>query len=222
MNKRAIKLGIVLVVVLVVIMSLCSLFKNIKVDEFTPASIIFVLDSSASNQGKLDTQKDFVKQLCNRLDPEDVVKIIRVSEDAYLIYEGSAQHKAAITKSMDAFTKYDEKDWGTAYGVGLDKAFSYAKSMYNEGYKSAVVVVGDLENEGDSTKQINWQNLPAQVQTIKKHNPDFAMMFVFAHPQKLDLVKTKLAPVLGDSKLVISTEQTVDKSINKFLAAISR
>ena len=222
MDKRAIKLGIVLVGVLVVFVGLCSLFKNIKVDEFTPASIIFVLDSSASNQDKLEEQKSFIRQLCNRLDPEDTVKIIRVSEDAYLIYEGSAQHKAAITKSMDSFTKYDEKDWGTAYGTGLKKAFSYAKAMYKEGFKSAVVVVGDLENEGNIEKQIKWEQLPLQVQDVKDINPDFSMMFVFAHPQKLDLVKTKLASVLGETKLVLSTEETIDKSINKFLNALSR
>lgn len=37
---------------------------------------------------------------------------------------------STITKSMDAFTKYDEKDYGTAYGVGLKKAFS--PCTYNE------------------------------------------------------------------------------------------
>ena len=222
MNKRTIKLGIIFVGVLIVLASLIGLFKNIKVDEFTPASVIFVLDSSASNQSKLEEQKLFVKQLCSRLDPEDSIKIIRVSEDAYLIYEGSAQHSAAITKSMNAFTKYDNKDWGTAYGVGLEKAFSYANIMTKEGYKSAVVVVGDLENEGAVEKQINWTQLPNQVLAVQKQNPDFAMMFVFAHPQKLDLVKSTLAPVLGETKLVISTEETVDKSINKFLTSISR
>ena len=48
------------------------------------------------------------------------------------------------------------------------------------------------------------------------------MFFAFAHPQKLDLVKSKLAPVLGESKLIISTEQNIDKSINKFLTEIGR
>ncbi len=73
--------------------------------------------------------KKFVKQVCNRLDPEDVIKIIRVSEEAYLIYEGSSHHTKAISDSMNEFTKFDSKDWGTAYGVGLDKALSFAVSM---------------------------------------------------------------------------------------------
>lgn len=222
MNKRTTKLCLLLATLFVGLICLVGLFKNIKVDEFTPTSVIFVVDSSASNQGKLDEQKLFIKQLCSRLDPEDVVKIIRVSEDAYLIYEGSAQHSSSITKSMNAFTQYDKKEWGTAYGQGLEKAFGYAQSMTKEGYKTAVVVVGDLENEGSIEKQINWDKLPQQVKIVQNNAPDFAMMFVFAHPQKLDLVKTKLAPVLGESKLIVSTEQAIDKSLNKFLTIISR
>lgn len=222
MDRRALKLGIVLVGVFVILLGLVFLSKNVKVDAFTPTSVIFVVDSSASNQGKLEEQKAFVKQLCSRLDPEDTVKIIRVSQDAYLIYEGSAQHTASITKSMNEFTQYDKKEWGTAYGEGVEKAFGYAKAMKKEGYNAAVVVVGDLENEGAVEKQLNWNNLAQQVKNVLAEVPDFAMMFVYAHPQKLDMVKSKLAPVLGETKLIISTEQAVDKSLNKFLNAISR
>ena len=180
------------------------------------------MDSSASNQKNLGEQKKFIKQLCNRLDPEDVVKIIRVSEDAYLIYEGSAHHTRAISDSMNEFTKYDSKDWGTAYGVGIDKALNFAVSMQKEGYKPSVVVAGDLENEGDIDKQINWNNLQAQVKAAQAKAPDLVMMFVYAHPQKLDIVKTTLYPVLGESKLIIATEQGIDKTINKFLTTIGR
>ena len=48
------------------------------------------------------------------------------------------------------------------------------------------------------------------------------MMFAFAHPQKLDVVKTQLGPILGETKLTISTEQALDKTLNKFLQSISR
>ena len=196
--------------------------QYVKVDDFTPAAVIFVIDSSASNQEKLDEQKSFVTQTCKRLDPEDQVKIIRVSEDAYLIYEGSALNSRNIKKSMDAFTRYDETEWGTAYGDGIDKAISYAKSMNKEGYTPSIVVVGDLENEGKKAKQINWQDLPQRIQTIKTNIPKFVMMFVYAHPQKLDMVKTRLNPILGENNLIISTEQNIDKSLNRFLNAIER
>ena len=48
------------------------------------------------------------------------------------------------------------------------------------------------------------------------------MMFAFAHPQKLDNDKSKLLPVLGEEKLILSTEQNIDKSIIKFLNSINR
>ena len=48
------------------------------------------------------------------------------------------------------------------------------------------------------------------------------MMFVYAHPEKLDFVKTKLTPVLGEKKLIIVNEQTVAKSQRKLLEAIGR
>jgi len=129
---------------------------------------------------------------------------------------------STITKSMDAFTKYDEKDYGTAYGIGLKKAFSHAMTMKKEGYVPAVVVIGDLENEGDVEKQINWKTLPSNVQNVQKYAPDISMMFLDAHPEKLDQVKEVLTPVLGEAHLIVAPEQNVDKSIRKFLHAIGR
>lgn len=40
--------------------------------------------------------------------------------------------------------------------------------MKKNGYVPAVVVIGDLENEGAIEKQINWDILPKNVQNIKK------------------------------------------------------
>lgn len=94
--------------------------------------------------------------------------------------------------------------------------------MKKEGYVPAIVVVGDLENEGDVSKQVNWDTLPQNVQNVQKYAPDLAMMFVYAHPEKLDLVKTKLNPVLGETKLIIANEQNVDKANRRFLEAIGR
>ena len=222
MNIKIIKLGIIGIILVFLIFVFVSCCKNIKIDEFTPSAVMFVIDSSASNQAKLEEQKKFVKQVCNRLDPEDKIKIIRVSEEAYLIFEGSPHSSKNITDSMNEFTKYDSKDWGTAYGIGLKKAFDYAKSMNKEGYTPSIVVVGDLENEGKVEKQVNWNTLPNDIKSIQNLAPKFAIMFAFAHPKKLDIVKTKLGPVLGETRLVISTEQNLDKSINKFLSAIER
>lgn len=222
MNKRLIILGFLILAFCVIGKLLWVGLKSIKVDEFHPAAVIFVVDSSASNQSKLDEQKDFLKQMCKLLDPEDQIKIIKVSEDSYLIYEGTPHNSSGITKAMSAFTKYDETEYGTAYGEALKKAFSHVLTMKKEGYIPAVVVIGDLENEGAIEKQINWDLLPENVKKVQEYVPELAMAFLYAHPQKLDNVKEKLTPVLGESKLIISPEQNVDKSTRKFLQAIGR
>ena len=222
MNKRIITLGLVILCVSIVLKLIYSGLKNIKLDEFKPASVMFVVDSSASNQSKLAEQKKFLKQICAQLDPEDQIKIIKVSQEAYMIYEGSAQSSSAITKSMEAFTKYEPEALGTAYGEGLKKAFSYALSMKQEGYTPAVVVIGDLENEGDTSKQINWDTLPKNVEKVQQYAPDIVMMFLFAHPQKLDMVKEKLGGILGEKNLILAPEQNADKSLRKFIDALGR
>lgn len=222
MNKRTITIGIIILCTSIILKLIWSGLKNIKIDDFKPAAVMFVVDSSASNQSKLPEQKKFLKQICAQLDPEDQIKIIKVSEEAYMIYEGSPQSSNAINKSMEAFTKYEPEALGTAYGDGLKKAFNYALIMRNEGYTPAVVVIGDLENEGDTSKQINWDTLPAEVSKVKQSAPDLVMMFLFAHPQKLDMVKEKLITILGEQKLILAPEQNAEKSLRKFINAIGR
>ena len=196
--------------------------SKVKVDDFHKAAVVFVVDASASNQKDLPAQKMLIRQLCSMLDPEDHIKILRVSEESYLIYEGSPQSSAEVRKSMEKFTQFDAKEYGTAYGLALKKAFNHAVNMKNEGYIPAVVVIGDLENEGDVSKQINWDTLPEDVNDIKNKTEDFTMMFLFADPAKLDLVKEKLSPVLGEKHLIIGSETTSSKSLRNFLNAIGR
>ncbi len=222
MNKRLIILGIVILAVSIILKLVWSGVTKIKVDNFRPAAVMFVVDSSASNQKDLPEQKKLLKQICNLLDPEDKIKIIRVSEDAYLIYEGAPFNGSNINKVMNAFTAYDEKDYGTAYGVGMRKALNYSLEMKKLGYMPAVVVIGDLENEGESDKQINWNTLPSDVRRVKSKAPDLAMMFLYAHPEKLDLVKETLTPVLGEMKLIVSPKQNCDKAIRQFIHALER
>lgn len=222
MNKRLITVGFLILAFCVIGKLLFIGLKNLKLDEFHPAAAIFVVDSSASNQSKLEEQKKYLKQLCSVLDPEDEIKILKVSQESYLIYEGSAHNSRGITEAMNAFTKYDEKDYGTAYGEALKKAFSHSLTMKKEGYIPVIVVIGDLENEGAIEKQIDWNLLPQNVKNIQSYVPELSMAFLYAHPQKLDNVKEKLTPVLGESKLIISPEQNVDKATRKILEAIGR
>lgn len=196
--------------------------SKLKVDDFHKAAVIFVVDSSASNIKNLPAEKMIIRQLCSMLDPEDHIKILRVSEDSYIIYEGSPQSSAEVRKAMEKFTQYDAKEFGTAYGLALKKAFNHALTMDKEGYIPAVVVIGDLENEGAIEKQIDWDTLPEEVSNIQNQSDDFAMMFLYAAPEKLDLVKEKLGPVLGERKLIIGNEATYNKSLRRFLSAIGR
>ena len=222
MNKRLIILGIIILALSLVCKLTWKGLKSIKLDDFKPAAVIFIVDSSASNQKDLPAQKKLLRQICNMLDPEDKIKIIRVSEDAYLIYEGAPFNGSNINKVINEFTKYEEKDYGTAYGVGMRKALNYAKEMKKEGYLPAVVTIGDLENEGASAKQINWETLPNEVKRVQQAAPDLAMMFLYAHPSKLDLVKDKLSPILGENKLIVSPRQNCDKAIRQFVHALDR
>ena len=222
MNRKIIIIGIIILALAIITKLLYIGLKSIKIDDFKPAAVMFVVDSSASNQEELSEQKKYLKQLCSLLDPEDKIKILKVSETSYLIYEGTPHNNSGIQKAMEAFTQYNPDEYGTAYGEALKKAFSHCLTMKKEGYTPAVVVIGDLENEGSVEKQINWETLPANVSAVKKYTPDLAMMFVFAHPEKLDLVKETLTPVLGEKKLIISPEQNADRASREFLKAIGR
>lgn len=218
------RIKIIIFAILAAILLIAAILglSKVKVDDFHKAAVIFVIDSSASNIKKLPEQTKLLRQLFSMLDPEDQIKILRVSESSYLIYEGSPQSSAEIRKSLEQFTKYDEKEYGTAYGLSLKKAFNHALNMHKEGYVPSVVVVGDLENEGEADKQINWKTLPQEVEKVKQQAPEFSMMFLFASPEKLDQVKETLGPVLGEDKLVIGTSATASKSLRKFLNAIGR
>ena len=222
MNKRLIIIGILILAITGIIKTVSFGLKNIKIDEFHKTAIIFVVDSSESNQKTLPEQIKYLKSLCAILDPEDEVKILKVSNSSYLIYEGSPGDNAGITKALNTFTKKDGRDYGTDYALGLKKAFSHSLAMKKEGYVPAIVVIGDLDEGEDTSKKINWDVFPKNVKESKKYMPDLTMMFVYAHPQKLDMVKTKLNPVLGEKKLIIANKENVDKANRRFLEAIGR
>ena len=87
MNKRLITIGLLILGIAIIGKLLYFMAKSIKVDDFHKAAIVFVVDSSASNQKMLPEEIKYMKSLCSILDPEDEIKILKVSEDSYLIYE---------------------------------------------------------------------------------------------------------------------------------------
>ncbi len=222
MGKRLITLGIIILVLSIVIKSVYVGLRSIKVADFHPVAAIFAIDISASNQNQLFKQKNYIAQLCKTLDPDDKIKILIISQDAYLVYEGSPQNGSEIRKSLNKYTEFDSKAYGTAYGIAIKKAMQYALTMQREGYTPSVIIIGDLENEGDVRGQVNWNTLPANVQRVKKYCPGLSMVFLYAHPSKLDFVKSKLGPVLGEEKLVIATEEMMDKARRSIETAMGR
>ena len=177
LNKRFVTLGLLILILSVALKFIWTGLKQIKVDDFHPAAVIFVIDSSASNQKRLPEQKKILRQICNLLDPEDQIKILRVSEDAYLIYEGGPMNGSTITKSMDAFTKYDQKDYGTAYGVGLKKAFSHALTMKKNGYIPAVEygIKAPFDVPSENFMAIKLNDTSEDVQGIVKYAKEFGI-----------------------------------------------
>ena len=77
MNKRLITIGFLILAIAVIAKSLFITSKNIKLDDFHKSAVIFVIDSSASNQKKLPEEIKYVKSLCAILDPEDAIKILK-------------------------------------------------------------------------------------------------------------------------------------------------
>ncbi len=222
MNKRLLTIGLIILGAAVVIKLLYLVGKNIKVDEFHKAAVIFVLDSSASNQQMLPRQIQYMKSLFAILDPEDAIKIIKVSDSSYLIYEGSPADTKSISNSVSAYTKNEGSEKGTAYGEAVKKAVDYCLTMKKEGYVPSIVVIGDLESNGDISKQLNWETLPKNIEKTKQYIPELTMMFVYAPPEKLDLAKTKLNPVLGEKKLIVANSENADRASLRFLKAIGR
>ena len=221
MNKRLITIGFLIIAVAIIAKLACTIGKNIKVDDFHKAAVIFVLDSSASNQSQLPEEVRYVKSLCSILDPEDAIKILKVDSSSYLIYEGSPGDASGISKAISTYAKSDANSLGAAYSQGIKKAVDHCLTMKKEGYNTAIAVVGNLDS-ANSSLAINWDTLPNNIKKAQKYIPELAMMFVYAPPEKLDLAKTKLNPVLGETKLIIANSANVDKANRRFLTAIGR
>ena len=70
MNKRLITVGLIILGLSIVGKLVWSGLRSIKVDDFKPAAVIFVVDSSASNQKGLDAQKNLCVRFAIFLTPK--------------------------------------------------------------------------------------------------------------------------------------------------------
>ena len=222
MNKRLISLGLIILAITIVAKLLFVMGKNIKLDEFHKSAVIFLIDTSVHNQKTLSQQIQYVKSLCAILDPEDDIKILKVANSSYLIYEGSPSDVKGINNSINSYTKSDKSQVQTSYAQAIKKSIEHSLNMKKDGYRPAIVIVGSLSENASADNMINWETLPSNIKRAQKYIPELAMMFVYAPPEKLDMVKTKLNPVLGEKKLIIANSANVEKANMKFLKAIGR
>ncbi len=222
MFRRACILSLLLLLSVYVLKLLVVGFLNMDLGEFKPVAAVFLLDISASNRNLLAQQEQTILKISKRLDSEDHALIYVVTEDTYSVYNGNPHKLVAMRESMKKRGAFDEKSFGTAYGLALKKAVGDALRYKQDGYKPVIVVLGDLENEGDITKQINWNTLPKNIKKTLDYIPDLTLAFLYAHPQKLDDVRHTLLPVIKEKNLIIASEENVDQAVRKILEAVGR
>lgn len=222
MNKKIITLGFLILISTIILKLFIVALKHIEIDDFKPNAVVFLVDSSASNQDLFPEQVRYIKQLCKMLDPEDYVEIYKISNNTFHVYTGSPANTVDMAKAIDKFAKIDASEYGTNYSKGIKKVLSNCIKLKSaENYDNcSVVVLGDLEDEAGF--KLDYDEMFKLVSETKNHVPQMALMFAYAHPQKLELVKDSLGTVLGNQKLVLVNEITAAKSTAQFLKAIGR
>ena len=222
MFKKALIIGIILPIIVLIVKLAIIGISNVKLSEFKPVMAIFLMDTSASNRELLSKQQQCILKIAKVLDSEDQAKIYVVTEDAYEVFNGGAHKFATMRKAMKKRSEFDSKAYGTAYGVALKKAVGDALIYKEDGYTPAIIFLGDMENEGALNKQINWRTLPINLKKTLRYAPDLSLTFLYAHPQKLDSIRQTLIPVLDEKQLIIASEENVDNAIKKFAQTVGR
>ncbi len=222
MFRKAIILGLIIPLAVYIGKLLAVGISKIQPTEFKPVFGIFLLDISASSRALLDEEQECIVRIAKKLDSDDHVKIYVVTQDAYEVYDGSPHKGSLMRAAMKKRSVFDSTAFGTAYGSALKKAVGDALRYKAEGYTPAIIVLGDLENEGAVDKQINWNTLPKNIENTLKYIPELSLTFLYAHPQKLDDAKQALISVLKEDKLIIASEENIEMALRKFSKAVGR
>lgn len=226
MFRKAIVFGILIPIIVFIGKVTVIGIKSFQPSEFKPVISIFLLDISASSRNLLEEEQNYILRMAKRLDSEDHTRIYVVSEDAYEVYDGNPHKTSEMREALKKRSAYDSKAYGTAYGLALKKAIGDALIYKEKGYTPAIVVLGDLANEGDVKKQINWVTLPKNIQNTMRYIPDLSLTFLFADPQKLDEVRQVLIPVFKEANktdnLIFASEENVEQALRKFSRAVNR
>lgn len=222
MFRKAIIIGLLLPVVIFVLKLVGIGISKIQPTEFKPVIGIFLLDISASSRALLEDEQECIIRIAKKLDSDDHIKVYVVTEDAYEVYDGNPHKASAIRAAIKKRSAFDSQAYGTAYGSALKKAVGDALRYKMEGYSPAIIVLGDLENEGAVDKQINWNTLPKNIQNTLKYIPELSLTFLYADPKKLDETRHTLISVMKEDKLTIASEENVEMALRKFSKAVGR
>lgn len=222
MFKKALILGVIIPLVVYLGKLVLVAVSKIQPTEFKPVFAIFLLDISASSRGLLEEEQECVIRMAKKLDSDDHAKIYVVTQDTYEVFDGGPHKASAMRTAMVKNSEFDSQAYGTAYGLAIKKAVGDALRYKAEGYTPAIIVLGDLENEGAIDKQINWNTFPKNIQNTLKYIPELSLTFLYADPKKLDDVKQNLVPVLKEDKLIIASEENVELALRKFSKAVGR
>ena len=107
-----------------------------------PANLVFLIDTSGSMQStdKLPLVKYSLKQLAQKLRPQDTISIVAYAGSAGLVLPAtSGSKKSTIIAALDRL----EAGGSTNGGQGLELAYKVAKQHYKEGAANRVILASD-------------------------------------------------------------------------------
>ncbi len=222
MFRRTCILGVILVLAVFIIKNIVVFLSGIKLAEFNPAGVVFILDISNPDRSLLEREEKTILKICKSLDIEDKSKIYVLNDNAVLIYNEAPNKKSAIKKAFEEHSRYDQNSQGAAYGLALKKAVDDSLNMKKQGYKPNIVILGGLENKGALEKQINWEKLPQNMGNTMKYIPDLSIVLLYATPKKLENSREKLKNVMPEEQLFFASEENVDITVDRFIQSIGR
>lgn len=114
-----------------------------------PVEVVFVLDCSLSSERYRTDAIKTVRRVASALDPVlDRIAVYRLTTDIYPLYprrEPSGRDLEALLKEYSGWRTQDHE--GTAYGLALDTAYEEAQRGARDGFKVAIAILGDGEDE---------------------------------------------------------------------------
>jgi predicted nucleic acid-binding Zn ribbon protein len=162
-NNNLLKPILLIAFPLIIITALAILFFNNKeetfsksVDSYKPIAVIMAIEHSSNSH----QYENIARAVDNMLDPEDIVKMLEVSVQPSLLYEGHGQQTSNIRKSIQNLTiaNYEQNDYVEAYKNTISKLKNVVTEINSE-YLPYVIIIGKFGNENSRLKRVEWSML---------------------------------------------------------------